>query len=182
MGSSNQKVKVFAIQPYLLRLALALCLSGRVAEACFVVAVVCSTWSSVNLATSKRDLLCPYGDQRVPSVRSGNRMVARLGGFYLNLNYFLYGFYIFKRYWENNIQNPNVLWFVWRPLQGGTHDSSSFHVGPNMDDREPGEFLPLVTSVAAMGIGPHQTALQQRRSHQTLNLFVVLFRMSFFPL
>ena len=48
-----------------------------------------------------------------------------------------------------------------------------------MDDREPGEFLPLVASVAAMGIGPHQTALQQRRSHQTLNLFVVLFRMSF---
>ena len=82
----------FILHHHLEILSMALCLSGRVAEACFVIAVVCSTWSSVNLATSKRDLLCPYGDQRVPSVRSGNRMVARLGGFHLNLNSSLYGF------------------------------------------------------------------------------------------
>lgn len=59
------------------RLAIALCLSGRYEEALFVIAVVCSTWSAVNLATSERSILTPYGNQSLPSVRAGNRMVAR---------------------------------------------------------------------------------------------------------
>lgn len=61
----------------MMRLAIKLCLSGRFQEALYVIAVVCSTWSSVNIATSQRDILTPYGNQNLPSVRSGNRMVAR---------------------------------------------------------------------------------------------------------
>lgn len=62
-----------------LRLAIALCIAGRYEEAFYVIAVVCSSWSAVNTATSKRDLLNPYGDQSLPGVRCGNRMVARRG-------------------------------------------------------------------------------------------------------
>ena len=65
-----------------LRLALVLCLCGRPAEAAFVIAVVCSSWSAVNLATSKRSVLTPFGDQSLTSVRSANRMVARLVGIF----------------------------------------------------------------------------------------------------
>ena len=60
-----------------LRLVLALCLAGKVGEAFFSLAVVCSSWSSVNLGTSRRDLLCPLGDPTVPTNRQGNTMVAR---------------------------------------------------------------------------------------------------------
>ena len=64
-----------------LRLAIALCISGRYEEAFYVIAVVCSSWSAVNSTTSKRDVnvLNPYGDQSLPGVRCGNRMVARRG-------------------------------------------------------------------------------------------------------
>lgn len=58
---------------------MALCLNGRVSEAFYVIAVVCSTWSAVNLATSQRDCLTPLGDTRVGGVNAGNRMVARWG-------------------------------------------------------------------------------------------------------
>ena len=60
-----------------LRLALLLALSGSTDTVLFTIAVVCSTWSAVNLATSKRDILTPYGDVSLPGVRSANRMVAR---------------------------------------------------------------------------------------------------------
>lgn len=60
-----------------LRLAIQLCLNGLVNEALFVIAVVCSSWSAVNLGTSKRDELVPYGDVTVAGVRCGNRMVGR---------------------------------------------------------------------------------------------------------
>ena len=63
----------------MMRLAIKLCLSGRFQEALYVIAVVCSTWSSVNIATSQRDILTPLGNQNLPSVESGNRMVARCG-------------------------------------------------------------------------------------------------------
>ena len=67
-----------------MRLALALALNGSIiTTALFTIAVVCSTWSAVNLATSKRDTLTPYGDVSLPSVRSANRMVARTGFPYL---------------------------------------------------------------------------------------------------
>ena len=67
------------ISPYTLRLAIALCLQCRYQEALAVIAVVCSSWSVVNLATSQRDMLCPFGQTQLASVRSGNRMVARRG-------------------------------------------------------------------------------------------------------
>ena len=60
-----------------LRLAVALCLSGRPQEAFYVIAVVCSSWSAVNNGTSQRDILTPLGAQMLPGVRAGNRMVAR---------------------------------------------------------------------------------------------------------
>ena len=60
-----------------LRLAVALCLCGRFAQALYIIAVVCSTWSSVNLGTSQRDILTPYGNCAVPSVNGANIMVAR---------------------------------------------------------------------------------------------------------
>lgn len=71
----NQKFKTI----FLLRLALTLALHGLAATALFTIAVVCSTWSAVNLATSKRDILTPYGDVSLAGVRSANRMVARRG-------------------------------------------------------------------------------------------------------
>ena len=60
------------------RLAIVLCVAGKPEATLYVLAVVCSSWSAVNLATSKRDVLTPYGDENVTSVRTGNRMVARL--------------------------------------------------------------------------------------------------------
>ena len=45
-----------------MRLAVALCLCGRHQEALFIIAVVCSTWSAINLHTSQRDILTPLGD------------------------------------------------------------------------------------------------------------------------
>ena len=60
-----------------LRMSVALVLAGRIEEALYTLAVVCSTWSVVNAGTSKRDLLTPLGDIRIPGVRCANRMVAR---------------------------------------------------------------------------------------------------------
>ncbi len=60
-----------------LRLAIKLCLHGRLGEALYVVAVVCSSWSAVNKGTSQRDVLIPLGDPSVTGVRGGNQMVAR---------------------------------------------------------------------------------------------------------
>lgn len=57
----------------------ALCLAGEFGKVLCVCGVVCSSWSIVNLATSQRDRLTPYGDCSLPSVRAGNRMVARWG-------------------------------------------------------------------------------------------------------
>lgn len=65
------------------RLALILAIHGCVnpcSDALYIIAVVCSSWSAVNLSTSKRDVLTPYGDISLASVRSGNCMVARPWG------------------------------------------------------------------------------------------------------
>lgn len=70
--------EIDAIITPMLRLAVTLCLCGRVQEALFIIAVVCSSWSAVNLHTSQRDILTPYGDWSRPSVAGANRMVARL--------------------------------------------------------------------------------------------------------
>lgn len=47
-----------------------------------LLAPVCSSYSAVNLATSKRSILCPWGDVTVTSVRRGNKLLSRLGGFF----------------------------------------------------------------------------------------------------
>ena len=59
------------------RLALAMVLQGKYSELIVIIAVVCSTWSIVNLNTSQRDLLTPYGNAEVRAVAEGNRMVSR---------------------------------------------------------------------------------------------------------
>lgn len=56
---------------------MALCINGRYQEALYVMAVVCSTWSSMNAHTSQRDVLTPYGNTALSGVRAANRMVAR---------------------------------------------------------------------------------------------------------
>lgn len=58
---------------------MALCINGRYQEAFYVIAVVCSTWSSMNAHTSQRDVLTPYGNTALSGVRAANRMVARWG-------------------------------------------------------------------------------------------------------
>lgn len=40
-------------------------------------AVVCSSFVAVNLATSKRSPACPYGDVRLPHVKLGNCLLSR---------------------------------------------------------------------------------------------------------
>ncbi len=72
-------LQVFGIQHLVCRLALSLALNGHTPSALFVIAVVCSSWSAVNLATSQRDYLTPFGDTSLATVRAGNRMVARTG-------------------------------------------------------------------------------------------------------
>jgi hypothetical protein len=57
----------------------AMCLAGKFNELLVACGVVCSSWSVVNLGTSLRNLLCPYGDCTRGSVVAGNRMVARTG-------------------------------------------------------------------------------------------------------
>ena len=56
-----------------------LALNGCTELALYTIAVVCSSWSAVNLPTSQRDILTPYGDCSLAGVRCGNRMVARTG-------------------------------------------------------------------------------------------------------
>jgi len=54
-----------------------LLLHGKWGSLLVVLAIVCSTWSSVNQHTSGRDILVPYGTTYYPSVRSGNKMTSR---------------------------------------------------------------------------------------------------------
>lgn len=63
------------------RLAIALVLAGRFSEMLAVLAVVCSTWSPVNMATSQRDALVPWGATYFPSVRAANKMTSRIAFF-----------------------------------------------------------------------------------------------------
>ena len=61
-----------------------LCLAGCPGKALYVIGVVCSSWSSVNLGTSQRDEMTPLGNTNIPSIRAGNLMVARSGLLMLN--------------------------------------------------------------------------------------------------
>ncbi len=58
---------------------MALIMRGCWGALMLVLAVVCSTWSAVNLGTSERDLLLPCGASYKPSVRAANKMVSRSG-------------------------------------------------------------------------------------------------------
>ena len=62
------------------RLAVRLVLQSKLDELAASVGVVCSTWVPVNAGTSKRDILCPMGDENVVAVRKGNKMVSRTSG------------------------------------------------------------------------------------------------------
>jgi hypothetical protein len=42
-----------------------------------LIALVCSSWTPMNMGTSKRSILTPLGDEAVPSVKQGNVMAAR---------------------------------------------------------------------------------------------------------
>lgn len=68
------------------RLALAMVLAGCVEGFLLLAALVCSSFSAVNLGTSKRSVLTPEGDERVLGVRRGNKLTARTG----TLNMVLY--------------------------------------------------------------------------------------------
>ena len=65
--------------PSLLRLAVSLILRGQFGSLVTLLAIVCSSWSAVNLGTSERDELVPLGATYKPSVRSANKMVSRTG-------------------------------------------------------------------------------------------------------
>jgi len=61
-------------------------LAGCVEGFLLLAALVCSSFSAVNLGTSKRSVLTPEGDERVLGVRRGNKLTARTG----TLNMVLY--------------------------------------------------------------------------------------------
>ena len=54
-------------------------LQGRFRDLFVMLAPVCSSWSTVNVASSRRSLLTPLGNTFFASVRRGNRMVTRTG-------------------------------------------------------------------------------------------------------
>ena len=60
-----------------IRTCIWLLLSCRVNDFCLLMAVVCSTWSSANLGTSKRSIAYATGDCRHACVADGNSMCAR---------------------------------------------------------------------------------------------------------
>ena len=60
------------------RLALLMLFQCEVGRVIAFFAVVCSTWSITNRGTSCRDILTPCGQDRHLSVRSANRLVARV--------------------------------------------------------------------------------------------------------
>ena len=59
------------------RLMVALLLSYQWGNSVTSIAVVCSSWTAVNNATARRDVLTPLGDVSKPSVRVANKMVSR---------------------------------------------------------------------------------------------------------
>ena len=62
-----------------LRLCLALALCGTQGLMVAMIAIVCSSWTCVNRATSGRNILLPGGLTYHSSVRTANKMVARTG-------------------------------------------------------------------------------------------------------
>ena len=62
-----------------LRMAIILVLHGRYEQFVAFLAPVCSSYSSVNLATSQRSILTPLGQVGATHVRRGNKMISRSG-------------------------------------------------------------------------------------------------------
>lgn len=79
-----------------IRLVVALCLAGRFEALLCTIGVVCSSWSIVNLHTSQRDPLTPYGNCHLAGVRGGNRMVARTGIKPNRIYRLCYGLFVYK--------------------------------------------------------------------------------------
>lgn len=59
------------------RLCIALVLKGRTDELLVLLGMKCSSFSIVNLGTSRRAVCCPWGDWTKPSVRFANAMASR---------------------------------------------------------------------------------------------------------
>ena len=62
-----------------LRLCLWLLLQGKRDELLAILAPVCSSWSMVNLFTSLRSELLPWGNCALVGVRRANKMISRCG-------------------------------------------------------------------------------------------------------
>ena len=62
-----------------LRLAILLCLQSDFGRVVAVFATVCSTWTRVNIGTSKRSILVSRGDISLLGNRRGNKMTCRTG-------------------------------------------------------------------------------------------------------
>lgn len=67
----------FSILPFKLRLCVGTILRARCGECVVLLGMKCSSWTVVNLGTSKRAPCCPAGDLTQPSVRMANCMAAR---------------------------------------------------------------------------------------------------------
>ena len=76
LGSDFRAIDAFESEP---RLILHSILHCRFGDLLALVGVLCSTWVSVNVGTSQRDVLTPMGHPEYPSVQSANTMVSRLG-------------------------------------------------------------------------------------------------------
>ena len=75
-----RNIRCGPLRPLLnLRLAILLCLQGDFGRLVIVLATVCSTWTLVNIGTSKRSILVPRGDISLLCNRRGNKMTCRTG-------------------------------------------------------------------------------------------------------
>ena len=75
LGSTGGKISAHE-----LRLALAVCLNGKLDRYFAMVAPVCSSFVTINAGTHMRCLSSPQGREEAPSVQLGNLLVARTHG------------------------------------------------------------------------------------------------------
>lgn len=127
---------------------MALCIRGKIAEAFCSIAVVCSSWSAVNLHTSQRDILTPLGQFLHSGVNAGNRMVARWGPpnslkpIRIDAHYVFSGKYVGFQ---------DVIETITTPPQGGDAADLPTNLGAFMDGGKPIFFMFTATSLAPMG-------------------------------
>ena len=128
------------------RLCVALCIRGKIQEAFCSIAVVCSSWSAVNLHTSQRDVLTPLGQWLRSGVNAGNRMVARWGPInslkpIVNTLNLIGEVCRFSRCLRNFYHIP----------QGGDAADLPTSFGAFLDGRKPIFFMSVTTSLATVG-------------------------------